>query len=100
MQRKIVFVLTAAAFLGGATLASEASPLLAQNNPDRSSRPPTDASQTTGQRDARDDPRLQSPIGHRQPRPSDLPQGLDQNIGRRSLEDQELDRKMRICRAC
>jgi hypothetical protein len=72
----------------------------AQNNPDRSSRPPGDAPQTTGQGDAREDARRQAPIGHRQPRPGDLPPGLDQNLGKRSLEDQELDRKMRICRDC
>jgi hypothetical protein len=118
MQRKILLAFAATTLLGGATLASEASAspgvstgsainrqartaiAAAQNNPDRSSRPPTDASQTTGQRDARDEPRMQAPIGHRQPRPSDLPQGLDQNIIRRSLEDRELDRKMRICRDC
>ena len=72
----------------------------AQNNPDRSSRPPRDAPQTTGQDDALDDARRQAPIGHRQPTPKDLPPGLDQNLGKRSLEDEELDRKMQICRGC
>jgi len=67
----------------------------AQNNPDRSQKPATSAPQTTGQ----DDARRQAPIGHRQPTPKDLPSG-EQNLGTRSLEDQALDRKMRICRGC
>jgi hypothetical protein len=68
----------------------------AQNDPDRSQRRATSAPQTTGQ----DDGRRQAPIGHRQPTPKDLPSGLEQNLGTRSLEDQALDRKMQICRGC
>jgi hypothetical protein len=80
-----VVVLTAASGVGAT----------AQNNPDRSQKPATSAPQTTGQ----DDARRQAPIGHRQPTPKDLPSG-EQNLGTRSLEDQALDRKMRICRGC
>jgi hypothetical protein len=68
----------------------------AQNDPDRSQRPATSAPETTGQGDAR----RQAPIGHRQPTPKDLPSGLEQNLGTRSLEDQALDRKLQICRGC
>ena len=32
--------------------------------------------------------------------PKDLPQGLEQNLGTRSPDDQTLDRKMQICRGC
>ena len=64
----------------------------AQNDPDRSQRPATSAPQTTGQ----DNARQQAPVGHRQPTPKDLPSGLEQNLGTRSLEDQTLDRKMQI----
>jgi hypothetical protein len=68
----------------------------AQNNPDQSSARPADDPQTTGQADSR----RQAPIGHRQPRPKDLPPLLDENRGARSPDDKALDRKMEICRAC
>ena len=32
--------------------------------------------------------------------PKDLPQGLEQNLGTRSPDDQTPDRKMQICRGC
>ena len=68
----------------------------AQSNSDQAPRRPSSVPQTTGQ----DDARRQAPIGHRQPTPKDLPPGLEQNMGTRSLEDQALDQKLRICRDC
>lgn len=68
----------------------------AQNNPNQAPRGPNSEPQTTGQ----DGARRQAPIGHRQPTPKDLPPGLEQNLGTRSLEDQALDQKLRICRDC
>jgi hypothetical protein len=48
------------------------------------------------------DARGQAPIGHRQPRPRDLPPNVlrDEGGGVRSPVDQELDQKMQICRGC
>ncbi len=88
------FAMTCAAVV--ALIAAWGVAATAQNNPDRSQRPSTSAPQTTGQ----DDARRQAPIGHRQPTPKDVPPALEQNLGTRSLEDQALDRKMRICRDC
>jgi len=48
--------------------------------------------QATGVREA--------PIGHRQPSAKDVPQGIDDNLGARSPEDEAVDRKLRICRDC
>jgi hypothetical protein len=48
------------------------------------------------------DAREQAPVGHRQPRPSDLPSNVRRDEGGavRSPMDQELDQKMQICRGC
>jgi hypothetical protein len=86
------FALTCAAVAISAAWATAA----AQNNPDQSSTRPAGDPQTTGQAESR----RQAPIGHRQPTPKDLPPGLDQNRGARSSDDEALDRKLKICRAC
>jgi hypothetical protein len=46
--------------------------------------------------------RAQAPIGHRQPRPQDLPPDVRREEGGmvRSPADRELDQKMQICRDC
>jgi hypothetical protein len=48
------------------------------------------------------DARGQAPVGHRQPRPSDVPPTVSRDEGGRvrSPVDQELDQKMQICRNC
>jgi hypothetical protein len=46
------------------------------------------------------DPRLKAPIGHRQPRPQDLPPNLRRDEGRTTIEERSLDEKLKICRAC
>ena len=48
------------------------------------------------------DARGQAPVGHRQPRPGDLPSNVKRDEGGpvRSPVDQELDQKMQICRGC
>jgi hypothetical protein len=48
------------------------------------------------------DARGQAPVGHRQPRPGDLPSNVQRDEGGpvRSPVDQELDQKMQICRGC
>jgi len=42
----------------------------------------------------------EAPVGHRQPRARDVPSGVQDNYGVRSLEDEAIDRKLRICRDC
>ena len=42
----------------------------------------------------------EAPIGHRQPRAKDVPSWIEENLGTRSLEDEAIDRKLRICRDC
>src|SRR5262245_9931497 len=46
--------------------------------------------------------RAQAPIGHRQPRPGDLPPDARREEGGmvRSPVDRELDQKLQICRGC
>ena len=46
--------------------------------------------------------RAQAPVGHRQPRPGDLPPDVRREEGGmvRSPVDRELDQKMQICRGC
>jgi hypothetical protein len=46
------------------------------------------------------DPRLKAPIGHRQPRPSDLPPNVRRNEGRPLTTDRDLDERLKICREC
>ena len=41
-----------------------------------------------------------APIGHVQPRTSDFPAGYLDGIGKRSPEEETLDRKLNICRTC
>ncbi|MPZ37697.1 MAG: hypothetical protein GEU95_06480 [Rhizobiales bacterium] len=51
---------------------------------------------------AESDPRLKAPIGHRQPRPSDLPPSIqrDETQGRATPDERALDRKLKICKQC
>jgi len=44
----------------------------------------------------------QAPIGHRQPRPVDIPEGTQATPGDEALRriDAEVDRKLIICRGC
>jgi len=76
---------------------------VAQNNPKQPSPPATAIAQTTGQAD--DSPGQanrvwEAPVGHRQPSARDVPARLQDNYGVRSLEDEIIDRKLRICRGC
>ena len=68
----------------------------AQNNPDQLP-PATSGSESTSQpaTSARE-----APIGHRQPKAKDVPSWIEENLGTRSLEDETIDRKLRICRDC
>lgn len=70
---------------------------VAQNN--QPSPPAGGSAQTTGQADPGPAPR-QAPPGHRQPRAQDVPPEIQDNYGVRSPEDEELRRKLRICRDC
>ena len=81
-----------------------ASGALAQNAPlppAAQSSPPPPTAQGTPPPPAATDGRAQAPVGHRQPRPQDLPPELRDNPGiLRSPMDRELDEKMQICRDC
>jgi len=67
----------------------------AQNNPNQPSPATSGSARSTGQpaRSVRE-----APIGHRQPKAKDVPS--EENLGTRSLEDETIDRKLRICRDC
>jgi hypothetical protein len=45
-------------------------------------------------------PRLQAPIGHRQPRAQDLPPNVRRDEGGATAEQRALDKKLEICRNC
>ena len=75
---------------------------LAQNNADQPSAS-SGSAQTTGQGNSGSGQPTnvrQAPIGHRQPTAKDVPPKNEDNLGVRSLEDQAVDRKLRICRDC
>ena len=62
------------------------------------SSPPLSTSRQSGEQ-ARD----RAPIGHRQPRPQDLPPGVRRDERRTTgitSEDRKLDKKLEICRKC
>jgi hypothetical protein len=44
--------------------------------------------------------RMQAPIGHRQPRPQDLPPSVLRNEGRPAADEKALDKNLEICRSC
>ena len=74
---------------------------VAQNNPTQPSPPAGGSAQTTGQGDNNPGQTIrEAPVGHRQPKAKDLPSGIQDNYGVRSPEDEELRRKLRICRDC
>ena len=84
--RKLIKIAVLAAALGGRTAIAET------NGADTFSRS-TIAS-------AVKDPRLNTPIGHRQPRVQDLPSGLSGEFEHISEEDRAADRRLIICRGC
>jgi hypothetical protein len=43
---------------------------------------------------------MEAPIGHRQPRPQDLPESVRRDEGERSPAERALDEKLQICRGC
>jgi hypothetical protein len=74
---------------------------VAQNNSNQPPPPSGSSAQTMGQADNNvGQPIRQAPIGHRQPRAKDVPSWIQENLGKRSLEDEIIDRKPRICRDC
>jgi hypothetical protein len=68
-----------------------------QNNADQVPRASSGSAQSTGQPATSPG---EAPIGHRQPRAKDVPPRIQENLGTRSLEDEAIDRKLRICRDC
>ena len=48
----------------------------------------------------RDEERYKAPIGHRQPRPQDLPPGVDNDEDRSIASERQFDKKLEICRNC
>jgi hypothetical protein len=69
----------------------------AQNNPDQPPRGSSSSVQSMGQPTTSG---RGAPIGHRQPKVKDVPSWIEENLGTRSLEDETIDRKLRICRDC
>jgi hypothetical protein len=100
--------LLAAAVTAQTTISSVAlaqggpSPPAAQDNRDNRGNPVPPAVQGNPPPPAATEGRGQAPIGHRQPRPQDLPPDVRREEGgmQRSPVDRELDQKMRICRDC
>ena len=91
----VSYALVAAAALAGAAAA--------QNNPDPSLGRSSGGAQTSGQSDSTTgqvESGREAPIGHRQPRARDLPSRPNEGAPIRSPEEQDVDRKLRICRDC
>src|SRR5262245_50727685 len=74
----------------------------AQDNQDNRGNPVPPAVQGNPAPPAATEGRGQAPVGHRQPRPGDLPPDARREEGGmvRSPADRELDQKMQICRDC
>jgi hypothetical protein len=90
-MRAFVFVTALAALTLGATgLASVAS---AQSNPTPRPETPAPRPDTQGRPP-------EAPVGHRQPRPQDLPPSVRSEEGTKTPEQEALDRKLEICRGC
>jgi cell division protein FtsN len=90
MRTFVLVTALAALTMGGAGLARVAS---AQSNP--TPRPETPAPRPDTQGRA-----LEAPVGHRQPRPQDLPPSVRREEGTRTPEQEALDKKLEICRGC
>jgi hypothetical protein len=88
--RTFVFVIALVALIMGA--GDRSSVALAQSSP----APPSD--QPASRPDMQG--RAEAPIGHRQPRPQDLPRGLSHEEGFRTRNQEALDKKLEICRGC
>jgi len=74
-----------------------------QNNPGPSSGRSSGGAQTSGQSDSTTgqvEGLREAPVGHRQPRARDLPAAPNAAPPIRSPEEQDVDRKLRICRDC
>jgi hypothetical protein len=80
--RAATYAVIASLILGGAAFA--------QNKADQTPKPTTGQPQTTGQ----------APVGHRQPRPADLPPEVGQTEIAPTPQDKELDERLKICRNC
>ena len=75
----------------------------AQNNPGPSSDRPSGGAPTSGPTDSTTGQARgvrEAPVGHRQPRAKDLPASRNESAPIRSPEEQDVDRKLRICRDC
>jgi hypothetical protein len=74
----------------------------AQDNRDNRGNPAPPAVQGNSPPPAATEGRAQAPVGHRQPRPGDLPPDVRREEGGmvRSPLDREIDQKMQICRGC
>jgi hypothetical protein len=91
----VSYALVAVAVLAGSAAA--------QNNPDPSVGRSSGGAQTNGQSDStagQAEGGREAPVGHRQPRARDLPAGPNEAAPIRSPEEQDVDRKLRICRGC
>jgi hypothetical protein len=72
---------------------------VAQDRPNQPSLGAGGGAQSLGQEDTSSGRAIpQAPVGHRQPRAKDVPS--EDNLGRRSPEDEAIDGKLRICRDC
>jgi hypothetical protein len=90
-----LLALTVTAAFIALTASGGAGSVLAQNNP-----PPAASPQTAEPRSSISQDRMEAPVGHRQPRPQDLPPSVQRDEGSRTPAEQELDDKLQICRGC
>lgn len=83
--RRLALVMGAAGLLvfGGASYAALADSSPAQTSPARGM-----------------EPRLEAPIGHRQPNAEDVPAGVLHDEGTTNQNQRDLDKKLNICRGC
>jgi hypothetical protein len=90
MRTFVLVTALAALTMGGTGPASVAS---AQSNPTPRLETPAPRPDTQGRA-------LEAPVGHRQPRPQDLPPSVLRGEGTRTPDQEALDKKLEICRGC
>ena len=92
MTRMLLVAATSLVIVGGSAVSSGA---IAQNNPDPAAKIQPDSGPA-----ANGQARLQAPVGHRQPRPADLPGPVLRDEKTVPRGETAIDKDLQICRGC
>jgi hypothetical protein len=88
----LLIAATTIVIVGGSAVWNDA---IAQNNPDRAAKVRPDPNPP-----ANEQARFQAPVGHRQPRPADLPSSTLRDEKTAPPGETAIDKDLQICRGC